>query len=111
MNGYHTRATAGMPKSLSRGTSSGGWALRASLELVLVLRGGLASLPLAVVLLYARALDRLTVRRRFEERFSVERMARTYPALYGTVLHRDAAGAALGLSLELTRRTLTAIVL
>lgn len=41
----------------------------------------------------ARALDRATIRRRFEERFSVERMARDYVALYGEVLRRGAADA------------------
>ena len=34
----------------------------------------------------AKALDRVAIRRRFEERFSVERMARDYLALYDTVL-------------------------
>jgi glycosyltransferase involved in cell wall biosynthesis len=33
-----------------------------------------------------KALDRAAIRRRFEERFSVERMARDYIALYGAVL-------------------------
>jgi len=41
----------------------------------------------------ARALDRLAIRRRFEERFSVERMAHDYLALYDAVLHRGTAGA------------------
>jgi len=41
----------------------------------------------------ARALDRLAIRRRFEERFSVERMARDYLALYDVVLHRGNAEA------------------
>ena len=36
----------------------------------------------------AKALDRLAIRRRFEERFSVERMARDYLALYDAVLRR-----------------------
>jgi hypothetical protein len=81
--------------NLNQGTSSSVWALGASQALVLVFLDGLASLPLAAVLLCVRALDRLAVRRRFEERFSVERMARAYPALYGTVLRRDAVGAAL----------------
>lgn len=36
----------------------------------------------------AKALDRKTIRRRFEERFSVERMARDYSALYDEVLRR-----------------------
>ncbi|MGH7246976.1 MAG: glycosyltransferase family 4 protein [Pseudomonadota bacterium] len=39
----------------------------------------------------AQRLDRSTIRRRFEERFRVERMARDYVALYGTVLSRGAA--------------------
>jgi glycosyltransferase involved in cell wall biosynthesis len=42
----------------------------------------------------ARALDRTTIRRRFEERFSVERMARDYLALYGEVLRHGVASAA-----------------
>jgi glycosyltransferase involved in cell wall biosynthesis len=41
----------------------------------------------------ARALDRLAIRRRFEERFSVERMAHDYVALYDAVIHRGTAGA------------------
>ena len=41
----------------------------------------------------AKALDRVAIRRRFEERFSVERMARDYLALYDTVLRRGTAGA------------------
>jgi glycosyltransferase involved in cell wall biosynthesis len=36
----------------------------------------------------AIALDRRAIRRRFEERFTVERMARDYMALYGEVLRR-----------------------
>jgi glycosyltransferase involved in cell wall biosynthesis len=36
----------------------------------------------------AKALDRNAIRRRFEERFSVERMARDYLARYGEVLRR-----------------------
>ena len=38
----------------------------------------------------AKALDRAAIRRRFEERFSVERMAREYVALYETVLRHGA---------------------
>jgi hypothetical protein len=38
----------------------------------------------------AAALDRSGVRRRFEERFSVERMARGYVELYDGVLRRNA---------------------
>ena len=38
--------------------------------------------------LLAKALDRSSIRRRFEERFSVERMARDYLVRYGEVLHR-----------------------
>lgn len=37
----------------------------------------------------ALALDRRAIRRRFEERFSVEHMARDYVALYGDVLNRS----------------------
>ncbi len=40
----------------------------------------------------ARALDRNAIRRRFEERFSAERMAREYLALYSTVLRRGVLG-------------------
>jgi glycosyltransferase involved in cell wall biosynthesis len=36
----------------------------------------------------ARALDRLAIRRRFEERFSVERMAKDYLSLYASLLGR-----------------------
>ena len=43
----------------------------------------------------AKALDRAAIRRRFEERFSVERMAREYVALYGTVLCHGAMDGAL----------------
>ena len=39
------------------------------------------------------ALDRLAVRRRFEERFSVERMARAYVERYHDVLRRNSANA------------------
>src|SRR5258707_268218 len=39
-----------------------------------------AAIPLA------RALDRIAIRRLFEERFSVKRMARDYVSLYGEVL-------------------------
>jgi glycosyltransferase involved in cell wall biosynthesis len=48
-----------------------------------------AAIPLA------KALDRGAIRRRFEERFSVERMARDYVALYGEVLRRGTVDAAL----------------
>src|SRR3984957_8862790 len=48
-----------------------------------------AAIPLA------EAIDRGTIRRRFEERFSVERMARDYLALYGEVLRRGTVGAVL----------------
>jgi glycosyltransferase involved in cell wall biosynthesis len=41
----------------------------------------------------ASALDRSGVRRRFEERFSVERMARDYVELYDQVLHRSSIDA------------------
>ena len=43
----------------------------------------------------AKALDRAAIRHRFEERFSVERMARDYLALYGAVLRRGAVDAVL----------------
>jgi glycosyltransferase involved in cell wall biosynthesis len=42
------------------------------------------------VLALAKALDRGAIRRRFEERFSVERVARDYVALYGEILRRVA---------------------
>ena len=45
----------------------------------------------------AKALDRVAIRRRFEERFSVERMARDYLALYGAVLRRGTVDACLEL--------------
>jgi len=48
-----------------------------------------AAIPLA------EAIDRGTIRRRFEERFSVEHMARDYVALYGEVLRRGTVGAVL----------------
>jgi glycosyltransferase involved in cell wall biosynthesis len=43
----------------------------------------------------AKALDRAAIRRRFEERFSVERMASEYVALYETVLCHGAMDGAL----------------
>jgi glycosyltransferase involved in cell wall biosynthesis len=43
----------------------------------------------------AKALDRAAIRRRFEERFTVERMANDYMALYGTIVRRGAVDAAL----------------
>ena len=43
----------------------------------------------------AKALDRVAIRRRFEERFSAERMARDYVALYGTVLRHGTMRGAL----------------
>ncbi len=43
----------------------------------------------------AKALDRAAIRRRFEERFSVERMASEYVALYETVLRHGAMDGAL----------------
>ena len=43
----------------------------------------------------AEALDRAAVRRRFEERFTVERMASDYLALYRTIIRRGAVDAAL----------------
>jgi glycosyltransferase involved in cell wall biosynthesis len=48
-----------------------------------------AAIPLA------RALDRIVIRRRFEKRFSVERMARDYVSLYGEVRRRGAVDAVL----------------
>ena len=48
-----------------------------------------AAIPLA------KALDRVAIRRRFEERFSVERMARDYVALYDAVLRRGTVDAVL----------------
>jgi hypothetical protein len=48
-----------------------------------------AAIPLA------SALDRIVIRRRFEKRFSVERMARDYVSLYGEVLRRGAVDAVL----------------
>jgi len=48
-----------------------------------------AAIPLA------KALDRGAIRRRFEERFSAERMARDYVALYGEVLRRGTVDAVL----------------
>jgi glycosyltransferase involved in cell wall biosynthesis len=49
--------------------------------------GAFAMLPRAI------AFDRMRIRRRFEERFSVERMASDYTALYREVLSRGAASA------------------
>jgi len=46
----------------------------------------------------ARTLDRVAIRRRFEERFSVGRMARDYLALYDAVLRRGTAGAVMSSS-------------
>ena len=43
----------------------------------------------------AKALDRAAIRRRFEERFTVERMASDYLALYGAIIRRGAVDAAL----------------
>jgi glycosyltransferase involved in cell wall biosynthesis len=48
-----------------------------------------AAIPLA------KALDRSAIRRRFEERFSVERMARDYLALYREILHGSPVDAVL----------------
>ena len=47
----------------------------------------LSMLPRAI------ALDRMRIRRRFEERFSIERMASDYTALYREVLSGAAASA------------------
>jgi len=44
---------------------------------------------------HAKALDRGAIRQRFEERFSVERMAHDYLALYDTVLRRGTVDAVL----------------
>ena len=46
----------------------------------------------------ARTLDRAAIRRRFEERFSVGRMARDYLALYDAVHRRGTAGAVMSSS-------------
>ena len=46
----------------------------------------------------ARTLDRVAIRRRFEERFSVGRMARDYLALYDAVLRRGIAGVVMSSS-------------
>ena len=43
----------------------------------------------------AKALDRVAIRRRFEERFSVERMSRDYLRLYNAVLRRGTVDAVL----------------
>jgi glycosyltransferase involved in cell wall biosynthesis len=43
----------------------------------------------------AQALDRTVIRRRFEERFSAERMARDYTALYGNILRGGTVDAVL----------------
>jgi glycosyltransferase involved in cell wall biosynthesis len=43
----------------------------------------------------AKALDRAAIRRRFEGRFTVERMADDYLTLYGTIIGRGAVDAAL----------------
>jgi glycosyltransferase involved in cell wall biosynthesis len=51
------------------------------------LEEALAMLPQAL------ALDRQRIRRRFEERFSVERMASDYVALYDEVLRRGTVNA------------------
>ena len=48
-----------------------------------------AAIPLA------KTLDRRAIRRRFEERFSVERMARDYVTLYGEILRRGPVNAVL----------------
>jgi glycosyltransferase involved in cell wall biosynthesis len=44
---------------------------------------------------WATALDRRAIRRRFEERFSAERMAHDYLELYNELLHAVAASADL----------------
>ena len=48
-----------------------------------------ASIAAVAAVPRAAALDRSEVRRRFEERFSVERMARDYVELYDDVLRRS----------------------
>ena len=53
-----------------------------------------AALPLA------RALDRAAIRRRFEECFSVERMAQDYLRLYDAVLRGGTAGAVMNASFD-----------
>jgi Glycosyl transferases group 1 len=60
-----------------------------------------AAIPLA------KTLDRRAIRRRFEERFSVERMARDYLTLYSEILRRGTVDAVLNPTVRLTRwRTL-----
>jgi glycosyltransferase involved in cell wall biosynthesis len=54
--------------------------------------GAVAAIP------HAAALDRSGVRRCFEERFSVERMARNYIELYKDVLRRSSMGAVISTS-------------
>jgi hypothetical protein len=46
----------------------------------------------------SKTLDRRAIRRRFEERFSVERMARDYVTLYGEILERGTVDAVLNRS-------------
>lgn len=48
----------------------------------------------------ARSLDRARIRRRFEARFTAERMANNYLTLYDAVLRRAAAGAPFGYAAE-----------
>jgi glycosyltransferase involved in cell wall biosynthesis len=52
----------------------------------------------------AKTLNRGAIRRRFEERFSVERMARDYVALYGEVLRHGTVDAVLNSQQRLPRR-------
>jgi glycosyltransferase involved in cell wall biosynthesis len=50
----------------------------------------------------AKALDRAAIRRRFEERFTAERMASDYLALYDTIIRRGAVDAALSSAAAVT---------
>jgi glycosyltransferase involved in cell wall biosynthesis len=50
----------------------------------------------------AKGLDRAAIRRRFEERFTAERMASDYLALYDTIIRRGAVDAALSSAVAVT---------
>ena len=51
---------------------------------------------------HAKALDRVAICCRFEERFSVERMAADYLGLYNTVLRRGTVDAVLSAAAAVT---------
>jgi glycosyltransferase involved in cell wall biosynthesis len=51
----------------------------------------------------ARALDRAAIRRRFEERFTVERMARNYLQLYAEVAQRGGSASSHAVSAEVAQ--------